>query len=36
MNLHEYQAKQLLAKHGVALPPGDVCDSAERAKASAE
>lgn len=36
MNIHEYQAKQLLAQHGVALPPGEVCDSAEAAKKIAE
>ncbi len=35
MNLHEYQAKKLLAAHGVAVPPGDVCDTAEEAKATA-
>src|SRR5690348_10036058 len=32
MNIHEYQAKQLLAQHGVAVPPGQICDSAEAAK----
>ncbi len=36
MNLHEYQAKQLLAKHGVALPPGEVCETAEAARQIAE
>src|SRR5262245_36801583 len=36
VNLHEYQAKQLLAQYGVALPPGEVCDSSEAAKAIAE
>jgi succinyl-CoA synthetase beta subunit len=36
MNLHEYQAKELLAKQGVALPPGEVCDSADSAKKIAE
>ena len=36
MNLHEYQAKQLLAKYGVAVPAGDVCSSPEQAKAIAE
>ena len=25
MNIHEYQAKQLLAQYGVAVPPGEVC-----------
>ena len=32
MNLHEYQARQLLAQNGVALPPFDVCDTPERAR----
>jgi succinyl-CoA synthetase beta subunit len=32
MNLHEYQAKQLLARFDVPLPAGDVCDTAEAAK----
>jgi len=32
MNIHEYQARQLLGQYGVALPPGDVCDTAEAAK----
>jgi len=36
MNLHEYQARQLLANHGVAVPEGDVCESAEAAKAEAQ
>ena len=36
MNLHEYQAKQLLAKYGVAVPAGDVCASPDEAKAIAE
>src|SRR5439155_2245365 len=36
MNLHEYQAKQLLANRGVAVPAGDVCASPEQAKALAE
>src|SRR5262245_45099124 len=36
MNIHEYQAKQLLAQNGVAVPPGDVCDSPEAAKKIAE
>ena len=25
MNIHEYQAKQLLTQFGVAVPAGDVC-----------
>lgn len=29
MNIHEYQAKQLLARHGVAVPTGETCSSAE-------
>ena len=32
MNLHEFRAKQLLAQYGVAIPQGEVCDSADRAK----
>jgi succinyl-CoA synthetase beta subunit len=32
MNIHEFQAKQLLAQHGVAIPPGEVCETAEAAK----
>jgi succinyl-CoA synthetase beta subunit len=36
MNIHEYQAKQLLAQYGVAIPAGEVCDSPEKAKQIAE
>ena len=36
MNLHEYQAKQLLAQHGVAVPPGELCQFADAAKAIAQ
>lgn len=36
MNIHEYQAKQLLAKFGVAVPEGDVADTPEAARAVAE
>src|ERR1700678_4537252 len=36
MNLHEFQAKQLLAQYGVPVPPGEVCDSAEAARTIAE
>src|SRR5262245_47580095 len=36
MNIHEYQAKELLAKYGVALPPGSVCDSADAGRAIAQ
>ncbi len=32
MNIHEFQAKKLLAQYGVAVPPGDVCDTPEAAK----
>jgi succinyl-CoA synthetase beta subunit len=35
MNLHEYQAKKLLAARGVPVPPGDVCATAEEARAVA-
>jgi len=36
MNLHEYNAKQLLAQYGVAVPPGEVCETPEAAKQIAE
>jgi succinyl-CoA synthetase beta subunit len=36
MNLHEYQAKQLLRERGVTIPPGEVCDRPEAARAIAE
>jgi len=36
MNIHEYQARQLLAQSGVAFPPGEVCDTPEAARAIAE
>lgn len=36
MNIHEFQAKELLAQHGVAIPGGGVCDTAEAAKRMAE
>ncbi len=36
MNLHEYQAKQLLQRHGVAVPEGEVCDTPEAARGIAE
>jgi succinyl-CoA synthetase beta subunit len=36
MNLHEFQAKQLLAQYGVAVPPGEVCTTPETARAAAQ
>jgi succinyl-CoA synthetase beta subunit len=36
MNIHEYQAKQLLARHGVAVPPGEACDTPESARVVAQ
>src|SRR6266513_905694 len=36
MNIHEYQAKQLLAQFGVPVPPGNVATTPEEAKAAAE
>ena len=36
MNLHEFQAKQLLAAHGVAVPAGEPCQSPAAAKSIAE
>src|SRR5262245_57302638 len=35
MNIHEFQAKQLLAQYGVAVPPGKVCDTPEAARQAA-
>jgi succinyl-CoA synthetase beta subunit len=32
VNLHEYQAKRLLAQNGVPVAPGDVCDTPEAAR----
>lgn len=36
MNLHEYQAKQLLAARNVPVPPGEVCETAQQARVVAE
>ena len=36
MNIHEYQAKQLLAQYGVAVPGGQAVKTATEAKAVAE
>jgi succinyl-CoA synthetase beta subunit len=36
MNLHEFQAKQLLAQYGVAVPTGEVCQTVDQAKAVAQ
>jgi len=36
MNLHEYQAKQLLAQHGVEVPGGQPCTTDDEARAIAE
>ncbi len=36
MNIHEYQAKQLLKQYGVAVPPGDACKTVAEAKAAAD
>ena len=35
MNIHEYQAKELLRKEGVPIPPGDVATTADEAEAIA-
>jgi succinyl-CoA synthetase beta subunit len=35
MKIHEYQAKQLLSKFGVAVPRGEVVDTADEARAAA-
>ena len=36
MNIHEYQAKEILKKYGVAVQTGYVAETAEEAKAAAE
>jgi len=36
MNIHEYQAKQLLAQRGVAVPPGGVAATLDEAQAVAD
>ena len=36
MKIHEYQAKQILAKYGVRVPRGDVADTPAQARAIAE
>ena len=36
MNIHEYQAKQLLSREGVPIPDGGVASTADEAKAIAE
>lgn len=36
MNIHEYQARQLLAQYGVAVPAGEACETAEAARKIAE
>ncbi|HEV2501089.1 MAG TPA: ADP-forming succinate--CoA ligase subunit beta [Terriglobia bacterium] len=36
MKIHEYQAKQILARYGVAVPRGEVIEQAEQAPAVAE
>jgi len=35
MNIHEYQAKELLARHGVNVPSGQPCKSIEEAEQAA-
>ncbi|MDH3690350.1 MAG: ADP-forming succinate--CoA ligase subunit beta [Gammaproteobacteria bacterium] len=35
MNIHEYQAKQILARYGVTIPKGHVAESAEKAEIAA-
>ena len=36
MDLLEYQGKQLFAKHGIAVPRGEVADTVDAAVAAAE
>ncbi len=32
MNIHEYQAKEILREHGIPVPPGEVCTTPEEAE----
>ncbi len=36
MNIHEYQAKEILRREGVPIPPGDVATTADQAESLAE
>jgi succinyl-CoA synthetase beta subunit len=36
MNIHEFQAKALLGRYGVAVPPGEVCETAAAARQAAD
>ena len=36
MNLHEYQARDILRRHGIPVPPGDVAETPDQARAIAE
>ena len=36
MNLHEYQARDILRRHGIPVPPGEVASTAAEARAIAE
>ena len=36
MNLHEYQAKEIFARYGIAVPQGSLATSPEQARAAAK
>ncbi len=36
MNLHEYQAREILRRHGIPMPDGDVATTADQARAIAQ
>ena len=36
MNLHEYQAREILRRHGIPVPPGEVASTPAQARALAE
>ena len=36
MNLHEYQAREILRRHGIPVPSGDVASTPAEARAIAE
>ena len=36
MNLHEYQAREILRRYGIPVPPGEVASTPAEARAIAE
>jgi len=36
VNLHEYQARDILRRHGIPVPPGEVAETPDQARAIAQ